>query len=588
MQHLNEKWLRYLNYYCIGGSSVLLVVYAVFAFEQKTLFITGKEAYGTSITTAAFALGILLYNLLLMRPIKKSSVWLAYAISYLLFALTNNAAVELSLNTGSSPFFLANAYVLIIASTAFGPVVALFAIAIISIVYAMTVTGTTTPTMLGVVGDGIGVLFRMVVVILLIYKFRNKYVTDTKPGNINYIERYFVDNEVVKLLTDSINDGILIIDKEGVVKSVNPGAAQLLLQDRKDILDLNYRSILHFKTLQNVSVNADTEPVHLALAQAKPVNEELILVQKNNEQRFVDLNVSAIANPTTKEVYGAVIILRDVSKKKMEEKERSEFISTASHEMRTPVAAIEGYIGLALNERVSTIDAKAREYLTKAHASTQHLGRLFQDLLVSAKAEDGRLVSHPVSMEVGELLDQLVEEFKLVAGKKNLQLEYIVSANKDGKTKDKHVVKPLYYIHADPDRLREVITNLFDNAVKYTKQGTITVGLTGNSEVVQIFVRDMGIGISADDIPHLFQKFYRVDSSDTRTTGGTGLGLFISRKILELYNGHIWAESELGKGSTFYVNLPRLNSSQISAVAPSVQTVKATTPPPQSSPTTPT
>jgi signal transduction histidine kinase len=123
-----------------------------------------------------------------------------------------------------------------------------------------------------------------------------------------------------------------------------------------------------------------------------------------------------------------------------------------------------------------------------------------------------------------------------------------------------HLVKPLYYVHIDPDRMREVITNLFDNACKYTDAGKVSIGLTGDSEIVQLYIRDTGAGIPADDIPHLFQKFYRVDNSATRTIGGTGLGLFISRKIVELYQGRIWVESEVGNGSTFFINLPRISS----------------------------
>lgn len=124
------------------------------------------------------------------------------------------------------------------------------------------------------------------------------------------------------------------------------------------------------------------------------------------------------------------------------------------------------------------------------------------------------------------------------------------------------VIKPLYYVRADPDRLREVITNLFDNAVKYTDAGKISIGLTGDDQVVQFYVRDTGPGIPAEDIPHLFQKFYRVDNSATRTIGGTGLGLFICRKIVELYQGRIWVESEVGKGSSFFINFPRLATEQ--------------------------
>ncbi|HET7320555.1 MAG TPA: ATP-binding protein, partial [Candidatus Saccharimonadales bacterium] len=102
----------------------------------------------------------------------------------------------------------------------------------------------------------------------------------------------------------------------------------------------------------------------------------------------------------------------------------------------------------------------------------------------------------------------------------------------------------------------------FDNAVKYTDNGKVTIGLTGDNQVVQFYVRDTGPGIPAEDIPHLFQKFYRVDNSTTRTIGGTGLGLFICRKIVELYQGRVWVESAVGKGSTFFINLPRLSTAE--------------------------
>jgi two-component system sensor histidine kinase VicK len=249
-----------------------------------------------------------------------------------------------------------------------------------------------------------------------------------------------------------------------------------------------------------------------------------------------------------------------------EEKARADFVSTASHEMRTPVAAIEGYLALAMNEKVSKIDPKARSFLEKAHESTQHLGQLFQDLLTSAKAEDGRLVSHPVVIEMGAYIEQLADSLKFSAQKKGLLCDFVMGKSSEpgaGQTVGA-VVRPLYYVHADPDRMREVITNLFDNAVKYTPSGKVSLGLTGNTEVVQIYIRDTGPGIPAEDIPHLFQKFYRVDNSATRTIGGTGLGLFICRKIVEIYKGKIWAESQVGIGSTFYINLPRLSTQKAS------------------------
>jgi signal transduction histidine kinase len=279
-------------------------------------------------------------------------------------------------------------------------------------------------------------------------------------------------------------------------------------------------------------------------------------------------------------VTAAIAVLRNVSQERAEEKQRADFISTASHEMRTPVAAIEGYLALTLNDKVATIDTRARDYLEKAHTSTQHLGKLFQDLLTSAKAEDGRLTSHPTAIELGDFLEQLAGDLRLVAERKGLFVDFMngtgstINATQGGEK----VVRPLYYVYVDPDRLREVITNLFDNAVKYTPEGKVTLGLTGNDQVVQCYVRDTGPGIPAEDLPHLFQKFYRVDNSATRTIGGTGLGLFICRKIIELYNGRIWAESEVGKGSSFYINLPRISREKATTLQAATNNFEITKP----------
>jgi signal transduction histidine kinase len=139
-------------------------------------------------------------------------------------------------------------------------------------------------------------------------------------------------------------------------------------------------------------------------------------------------------------------------------------------------------------------------------------------------------------------------------------LQFQVSGNND--VNGGKVIRPIFYAYADPHRIYEVLQNIIDNAVKYTITGGVTVRLTGDPSVIQIQISDTGQGIPEEDIPHLFQKFYRVDSSLTRSVGGTGLGLFICKKIIELYNGQIWVESQLGKGSTFFINLPRLTAEQ--------------------------
>lgn len=562
MQYVNEKWLRLFNYYYLAMMVVMFSLYLYFAVHQRSFVVSGRSVYGVSVATAIFSSAGILYNITLLRLIKRSNIWLAYLISFSLFALTCSAAAEASLEYTTSYIFIFHNTILAFTATSFGPIIPLVVLGIVGVIFAMTISGTTEPTLMGIKGDVLSMTIRVVGVAGLLYWLKDKYNTVGPTRQDNYIERYFVKSEVVTLLTDSLTDGVLIIDKDENIKSINPVALGLLGLDQKDVLDLNYRSILKLLTLEHEKIKSEDELVAKALKNHESTKQELILVVKDNQELFVDITVSVIVSPQTQDLFGAVIILRDFTKKKHEETARSEFISTASHEMRTPVAAIEGYLGLALNDKVSSIDERARGYLEKAHASTEHLGRLFQDLLLSAKAEDGRLMSHPRVVEMGQYIEQLADSLRFTAEKKGLLMDFTIGAStaEQSESANSRMVKPLYYTHVDPDRMREVITNLFDNAVKYTDSGKVTIGLTGNNDVVQLFIKDTGAGIPAADIKHLFQKFYRVDNSATRTVGGTGLGLFICRKIIELYKGRIWAESSVGRGSTFFINLPRLST----------------------------
>lgn len=366
------------------------------------------------------------------------------------------------------------------------------------------------------------------------------------------------------IILNSIEDGVVLIDKQNIIRLFNPAASAITGWSVEDATGIDWHSVVKLVNDKGEPYAEDEHPMTLVMKSAAAIRDnDAVLVSHGDKQLPISLSVTPLRD-NNKEVYAAVAIFRDVTQERQEERQRSDFISTASHEMRTPVAAIEGYLSLAMNDKVSTIDSRARNYLQKAHASTEHLGQLFQDLLTSAKADDGRLTSHPVILELGEFLAQLSSDLKFVAEKKGLSTEFVVGSSQTiDATHNHNVVRPLYYIKADPDRLREVITNIYDNAVKYTDSGTVTIGLTGDNFVVQMYVRDTGQGIPAEDIPHLFQKFYRVDNSATRTIGGTGLGLYICRKIIELYQGRIWVESTAGKGSSFFINLPRVSSSTV-------------------------
>jgi hypothetical protein len=242
--------------------------------------------------------------------------------------------------------------------------------------------------------------------------------------------------------------------------------------------------------------------------------------------------------------------------------------------MRTPVASIEGYLGLALNPSTAQIDDKARDFITKAHQSAQHLGRLFQDLLDVSKADDGRLSNNPTVIDIVELTHNVAEGLLPQANAKGLRIDFKPRPDlyDTADKRDDRTVTPVYYTKADADHLREILNNLVENAIKYTLEGGVVIDVKGDDNSIVVSIQDSGIGIPKEDIGHLFQKFYRVDNSDTREIGGTGLGLYLSRKLIEAIGGTIWVESTYKQGSTFFIKLPRLDTiaakHEIEAVIP--------------------
>ncbi len=388
----------------------------------------------------------------------------------------------------------------------------------------------------------------------------------------NLATNLFDEKAKSDIILNAIDDGVILIDANKTIQLFNPAAEKITGWAQKDAVGIQYTSVLKLIDKKNEPYPSSQDPFVRIFSEIATIKDNQANIMSSSGKLIaLDITVTPLINQQNN-ITGAVGVFRDVTEQRSAEAQRAEFISTASHEMRTRVTAIEGYLALAMNDRVSKIDSKARDYLDKAHASTQHLGKLFQDLLTSAKAEDGRLQNFPVVVEMGEYLEQLAQDLRFSAEKKGLGMEYLIGAEGQATNSDRgemggsKVVRPLYYVHIDPDRMREVITNLFDNATKYTDTGKVSIGITGDTQVVQVRIQDTGAGIPKEDVPHLFEKFYRVDNTATRTIGGTGLGLFICRKIVEMYNGRIWVDSKLGQGSTFYINLPRLTTEKAQAL----------------------
>lgn len=356
-----------------------------------------------------------------------------------------------------------------------------------------------------------------------------------------------------EVVINAINDGVIALDGQGVVQLINPAAQQLLGWIKQDSVGLSYKSIFKMIDTKNQPVAEANDPVEQVRSRNEVVKTDTYSLQTHSGKSFMAyISVSPVGQLGS----GVIIVFRDITTEKSDERQRAEFISTASHEMRTPVASIEGYLGLALNPATATIDDKARDFINKAHASAQHLGNLFADLLDVSKADDGRLKSDPAVIDIVPFLHTIVEGLTHKATEKGLRILY--KPMPDGERDEGRKLNPVFYVNVDNDHLREVSENLIENAIKYTPKGDVIVDITGNNEKVVLSVTDTGIGIPREDQSHLFQKFYRVDNSDTREIGGTGLGLYLCRRLAESMGGRIWVESEYKKGSTFFVELPRI------------------------------
>ena len=387
---------------------------------------------------------------------------------------------------------------------------------------------------------------------------------------------------LANLVLNSIDEGVMIVHSSGIVVLVNPAAMRLLgTSDPNMVENLQLASILNLENSEGAKIEDDVNPVLRAVMNGENFEtRDLILVSVQEQRRPVAISVVC----TTTGQNERIITLRDIARELEEEGEQADFISTASHEMRTPVASIEGYLGLALNPKTATIDERARKYLEEAHASSKHLGRLFKDLLDVTKLDDKKIRVQLTPVEMASTVRSIANGQVPMMSEKGIHYTFGANATRSDNTA--RVVNQEVYASVDIDFLREVVNNLVENAIKYTASGGgIWVNVRGDDDRVLINVTDTGIGISPDDLKHVFQKFYRADNSQTRTVGGTGLGLYLVKQRVEAMGGKVWAESSFGEGSTFYLSFPRITAeeyqrrkqiaSNIEAMSQNTQTLPA-------------
>lgn len=270
------------------------------------------------------------------------------------------------------------------------------------------------------------------------------------------------------------------------------------------------------------------------------------LVQKTLQQSFIFLSLSVlaviflVAHHTR--LFGYVKLAQ---KLKELDKMKNEFISMATHELRAPITGIRGFLSLVMEGSFGRISKPLAEALQKTMTLADHLKALLEDLLEVSRIQQRKIKLEMSLVKPEDIVKKVVEEFKPQAMEKNLKIVF-------------EVPKKLPRIKADPKRLREIVGNLIDNAIKYTVKGQVEVRLSCQKwkNQVVIEVKDTGIGLSAEEQDQLFEKFFRAKSAREKAIPGTGLGLWITRELTEMMDGKIWAQSMEGIGSKFTVSFP--------------------------------
>jgi PAS domain S-box-containing protein len=348
------------------------------------------------------------------------------------------------------------------------------------------------------------------------------------------------------VMMESITDGVLGLGLGGRIVMINSSALNILGLEETDALG---------KRLDEIVTLTDKEgavPLRELLPKESVEEKTMIITRKdgikiNNHfgnQVYANLVSSAIKGGKEAGL-GAIIALHDVSEEKQLEEMKLDFVSMAVHELRTPLTSIRGYLSVFSREDISNLRSEQKKYLNRISISADQLMALIENLLNVSRVEKGTLTLRTTPLNWFSNLKQVVMEYKPLANEKNLKLSLF---------KPKEILPKVL---VDRLRIYEVLSNLLSNAVEYTPpKGRIKVWVERKDQEIITHIQDTGQGIPKEALPHLFTKFFRVYGSLEMGSKGTGLGLYISKAIVELHGGKIWVESEIGKGSTFSFSLP--------------------------------
>jgi PAS domain S-box-containing protein len=347
----------------------------------------------------------------------------------------------------------------------------------------------------------------------------------------------------LEIILNTTAESILAIDKEGTILITNAAAAGLTQLPQDAIVGKNIKDLFKWtRDLQPFTVQYDTD--------GSVIYPDLEYMDHTGTTHFVKIIVARAAGEQGQQVAQTIVTIHDETKTRELENMKIDFVSMAAHELRTPLASLRGYIELISYKEGPHISEEANKYLKQALKSSNELGGLINNLLDVTRIERGTLTLHMERMDLAATITQAVDDMRFAAEDKQVRLSY------DGQAEGAFVM-------ADTIALREVVNNLLTNAIKYTPaHGAISISLKRDGDDYATGIQDTGIGIPKKALPYLFTKFYRVHGGLNSGSTGTGLGLFISKSIVERHNGTIGVTSQEGVGSVFTFTVPAAGDSQ--------------------------
>jgi two-component system sensor histidine kinase VicK len=333
----------------------------------------------------------------------------------------------------------------------------------------------------------------------------------------------------LSLILAFMSDGVIASDPEGRILLMNQRARKLLGEPEE---------------AEGTALDVLLAPYDLIFSKAHETSKT-IQINTNEGESFIRFIWSPLVSDAEQVVIGGIVILQDVTQQERLDRQRKEFVANVSHELRTPLATLKSYLE-ALEQGALTEPELGPKFLAVAHQETDRMSRLIHDLLQLSRMDADEAVLKRDRVDIGEVMEDVMDRFSFQIKKKKIHADLHADFAEE----------PI--IIGDRDQIDQVMDNLLSNAIKYTPEdGKIEVTITTGPQNIEIRIADTGIGVPKEDLPRIFERFYRVDKARSRTMGGTGLGLAIASEIVRAHQGTIRVDSEWSVGTVVTVILPR-------------------------------